>query len=103
MAVQRPEICGAAVYAAIRGRTHDTPDKEKNPRLPIKDVNNPLISIVVCCYKLRQLLEKTMESIFAQRYQPVEVVVVDDGSTATTAKLMAGYGGRVRYFRVTFL
>ena len=60
-------------------------------------MEKPLISIVVCCHNRRHLLEKTMDSIFAQNYEPVEIVVLDDGSTDGTAELMAGYGDRVRY------
>lgn len=38
-----------------------------------------------------------MNSIFAQKFAPVEIVVLDDGSTDGTDKLMAGYGDKVRY------
>lgn len=62
-------------------------------------MSNPLISIVMCCHNRRHLLEPTMEAIFAQKYRPVEIVVLDDGSTDGTDELMAGYGDRVRYFR----
>jgi glycosyltransferase involved in cell wall biosynthesis len=39
-----------------------------------------------------------METVFAQRYKPVEIVVLDDGSTDHTQELMKSYGDRVRYF-----
>ena len=38
-----------------------------------------------------------METVFAQVYEPVEIIILDDGSTDGTDKLMASYGDRVRY------
>lgn len=61
-------------------------------------MSNPLVSIVICCYNRAHYLKQTMESIFAQRYEPIEIVVVDDGSTDNTPELMASYGDKVRYF-----
>lgn len=58
----------------------------------------PLVSIVICCHNRVDLLPATMVSVFAQEYRPVEIVVVDDGSTDGTHKLMASYGDKVRYF-----
>jgi len=60
-------------------------------------MENPLVSIVVCCHNRRHYLEQTMQSVFAQQFRPVEIVVLDDGSTDGTNELMAGYGDRVRY------
>ena len=60
-------------------------------------MNNPLISIVVICYNRRDYLQQTMESVFAQTYSPVEVVILDDGSTDNTYELIATYGNKVRY------
>lgn len=61
-------------------------------------MSNPLVSIVICCHNRVDLLPATMVSVFAQEYRPVEIVVVDDGSTDGTHKLMASYGDKVRYF-----
>jgi glycosyltransferase involved in cell wall biosynthesis len=60
-------------------------------------MEQPLISIVVCCHNRRLYLEQTLRSVFAQTYRPVEIVVLDDGSTDGTDQLIASYGDRVRY------
>lgn len=40
----------------------------------------PLVSVVVPYYRLHEHVEKTIESIFAQTYPRLEVIVVNDGS-----------------------
>jgi glycosyltransferase involved in cell wall biosynthesis len=61
-------------------------------------MNNPLVSIVVPTCNRRRFLGLTLESIMAQHYRPVEILVLDDGSTDNTKELIKRYGGRVRYF-----
>lgn len=43
------------------------------------------------------MLPTTLDSVFAQRYRPVEIIVLDDGSTDATADVMASYGDRLTY------
>lgn len=61
-------------------------------------MNNPQISIVVCTCNRAKMLKQTMETIFAQQYRPVEIVVIDDGSTDNTRELIESYGEKVRYY-----
>jgi glycosyltransferase involved in cell wall biosynthesis len=41
----------------------------------------PLVSVVVPCFNGRRFLREAIESALAQCFTPVEVIVVDDGST----------------------
>lgn len=62
-------------------------------------VDRPLVSILICTYNRAHLLPEALESVFSQTYEPVEIIVLDDGSTDETEKLVAGYGDRVRYYK----
>lgn len=62
---------------------------------------NPLVSVVVPTYNRAGTLGDCLGSILAQTYVPLEVIVVDDGSTDGTADTVAErYGGRVRCERI---
>ena len=48
---------------------------------------NPLVSIVVPCYNSAKTLKTTLETILAQSYSDIEVIIVSDGSTDDTVKI----------------
>ena len=58
-----------------------------------------LISCIVPVFNGEPYLGETLDSILAQTYQPLEIIVADDGSTDRTAEVVAGYRGRVSYLR----
>ena len=59
----------------------------------------PLISCVVPVFNGERYLGETLDSILAQTYQPLEIIVADDGSTDGTASVVGRYGEQVRYLR----
>jgi glycosyltransferase involved in cell wall biosynthesis len=61
-------------------------------------VNGPLVSVVVPVYNGEAFLAQAIEAIMDQDYQPIELLVADDGSTDTTPQIAARYPG-VRYLR----
>ncbi len=48
---------------------------------------NPLISIIVPIYNVEPYLEKCIESILAQDYSPLEIILVDDGATDKSGEI----------------
>lgn len=57
----------------------------------------PLTSIVVTCFNYGDYLSEAIDSALGQTYRPVEVVVVNDGSTDQSEAVALGYGKRIRY------
>ena len=58
----------------------------------------PLISTIVPVYNGERYLAAALESALGQRYRPIELVVVNDGSTDGSAEVSRKYAGQVRYF-----
>lgn len=56
-----------------------------------------LVSVIVPVYNGERYLDATLRSIYAQDYRPIEVLVVDDGSTDGTAAVARAFP-EVRYF-----
>lgn len=52
----------------------------------------PLVSVVVNNYNYARFLGDAIDSALAQTYSPLEVVVVDDGSTDESRDVIASYG-----------
>jgi glycosyltransferase involved in cell wall biosynthesis len=48
----------------------------------------PLVSINLCCYNSERYLEETLESVFAQTFQDWQLVIIDDGSSDSTATII---------------
>ena len=50
-----------------------------------------LVSVVIPAYNAKRFLPEAIESVLAQDHEPVEVIVVDDGSTDGTAEVAGAY------------
>ena len=59
----------------------------------------PLISCIVPVYNCERYVREAVESIFAQTYRPLELIVADDGSTDHTPEVIGNYRERLIYLR----
>ena len=59
-----------------------------------------MISVVVPVYNVEKYLAKCLESIIAQTYRDIEIVLIDDGSTDESGKICDEYAQRDKRIRV---
>lgn len=56
-----------------------------------KQGSSPLVSVIMAAYDAAEHIGEALESVLAQDWRPLEVVVVDDGSTDDTAAIVHRY------------
>lgn len=61
--------------------------------------NRPTLSVVIPNYNHGQFFPLLLESIFAQSYQPTEVIVLDDASTDNSLDLLEGFAAKQPTFQ----
>jgi glycosyltransferase involved in cell wall biosynthesis len=71
---------------------------EKN-RAVKAEATKPLVSVVIPTYNRAWCLAEAVDSVLAQELRGFELIVVDDGSTDDTPRLLEGYGEAVRTLR----
>lgn len=56
-----------------------------------KSINHPLVSVIIPTYNRAWIIKEAIDSVFAQDFDNYELIVVDDGSTDNTVKILNSY------------
>jgi len=59
-------------------------------------MTSPLVSVIIPTYNRAETVRRSIDSALDQTYRPLEVIVVDDGSSDNTREVLEGYGDRIR-------
>ncbi len=61
----------------------------------------PLVTVIIPAYNAAATVARALDSVLAQTYRPIEVIVVDDGSKDATSQIVAAYRDeRIRLLRL---
>jgi glycosyltransferase involved in cell wall biosynthesis len=61
-------------------------------------MNQPLISIIMAVYNVESTLKTAIDSVLAQTYKNLELVIIDGGSKDKTVDIVKSYGNQIAYF-----
>ena len=60
--------------------------------------SEPLVSVIIPMFNAQAFICETLDSIFAQTYKNIEVIVIDDGSTDCSSRVVHDYKVLVSYY-----
>lgn len=63
-------------------------------------MSTPTISIIIPAYNCEDYISESMDSLLAQTFQDFEIIVVDDGSTDQTYKILNRYAKKYKNIKV---
>lgn len=59
--------------------------------------SNRLVSVIIPCYNAERWIGEAIASCLQQTYQPMEIIVIDDGSTDGSPDILRSFGARIRW------
>jgi len=59
----------------------------------MRPASDPLVSVIIPAYNCQSYISEAIESALHQTHPPVEVIVLDDGSTDRTLEIARGFSG----------
>jgi glycosyltransferase involved in cell wall biosynthesis len=65
----------------------------------IREAQNPVVSVIIPTFNRGWVLKEAIDSVLSQEFKDFELIVVDDGSTDDTGRILASYGQRLTVLR----
>ena len=59
----------------------------------------PAVSVIIPAYNCERFIPEAVASVRKQEYEPMEIIIIDDGSTDGTSLCVKGLGKDIRYVR----
>ena len=92
----RPTFKGRKVRTDVRARAPSYALAHGGASSELSGRRGPTISVVVPAYNEERYIAEALDAVLAQTRPPLEVIVVDDGSTDGTREVVGRYEDRVR-------
>jgi len=61
--------------------------------------HSPLVSVIIPVYNGERYLAESLESVLNQSYRSFEIILIDDGSTDSTAAVAKYFSSKIKYAR----
>lgn len=72
--------------------------EESNIEISKKSLEKPLITVIVPVFNGEKFIKEALENIISQNYHAIEIIVVNDGSTDNTEKIINEFEYDIRLF-----
>jgi len=67
----------------------------------MKSRTQPLVSVIIPSYNCEAYIAETINSVLAQDYPSIELLIIDDGSTDKTVNIAQSYGDKLKLISQT--
>jgi GT2 family glycosyltransferase len=71
----------------------------ENPASAGRAAASPLVSILIPAHNAAQFVRETLDSVLAQTYKNLQIILLDDASSDSTAEIATEYADQVSYVR----